>query len=176
MQLVVSSTKSHRTCFMAFLDINSSSKVEMKLLNGVSSNALIYDLPYFSCEQNANWALILFLDLVAREIKGNKLFSSRVGWGGEAKMNQTKSQKRLKWSKPNLPVHIPPLIHASPTTTFLLSGNWRCQGPLNNIFKYFIICFQAQSTLAATERCCLLTQDTKKLWTLLRSTDMQASK
>lgn len=39
---------------MVFLDINSSSKVEMKLLNGVSSNALIYDLPYFSCEQNAN--------------------------------------------------------------------------------------------------------------------------
>lgn len=29
---------------MAFLDINSLSKVEMELLNGVSSNALIYDL------------------------------------------------------------------------------------------------------------------------------------
>lgn len=44
MYLVVNSMKSHRACFMAFLDINSLSKVEMELLNGVSSNALIYDL------------------------------------------------------------------------------------------------------------------------------------
>lgn len=44
MQFVVSSAKSHRACFMASLDINNSSKVEMKILNAGCSDALIYVL------------------------------------------------------------------------------------------------------------------------------------
>lgn len=43
-QFVVSSTKSHRACFMASLDINITSKVEMKILSTGSSDALIYAL------------------------------------------------------------------------------------------------------------------------------------
>lgn len=57
MHFVASSTKRHRTCFMAYLDINNLSKIEMKILNAVISN-VIYVLSYFSHEQNDNLHLI----------------------------------------------------------------------------------------------------------------------
>lgn len=118
-QFILSSTKSHRICFMAFLYINNSSKVETKVLNGVSSNALIYVLSYSPCEQNANCvsvtpckiALLLLLlevlnetDLVASEKKENEHVLFIWGDGGEGeigtdRMNQapTPSQTSHLW-------------------------------------------------------------------------------